>query len=97
MCLARFMQSDPWWSFAMAVNVFLVFFFGANPSSFRKHVWIYCVVCFGAPAIPAIACLLIKTDNGNGRIYGDATVRQFLHEPLVSALIRPNMPNFCGL
>jgi hypothetical protein len=56
----------------MAVNVFLVFFFGANPSSFRKHVWLYCLVCFGAPAIPAIACLLIRDERG--KVYGDATV-----------------------
>jgi hypothetical protein len=67
------MQSDPWWSFAMAVNVFLVFFFGANPSSFRKHLWIYCVICFGAPFIPALALLLIKDESG-ARIYGDATL-----------------------
>ena len=57
----------------MAVNVFLVFFFGANPSSFRKHLWIYCLVCFGAPGIPAVACLLIQNDQ-RGRVYGDATV-----------------------
>ena len=67
------MQSDPWWSFAMAVNVFLVFFFGANPSSFRKYLWLYCLICFGAPFIPALALLLIKDESG-ARIYGDATV-----------------------
>lgn len=67
------MQSDPWWSLAMAVNVFLVFFLGANPASFRKHLWLYCLVCFGAPAIPAIACLLIQNEQ-QGRVYGDATV-----------------------
>lgn len=57
---------------AMAVNVFLVFFFGANPASFRKHLWVYCIICFGAPAIPAIVCLLVPTSDG--KIYGDATV-----------------------
>jgi hypothetical protein len=68
------MQSDPWWSFAMAVNVFLVFFFGANPSSFRRHLWLYCLVCFGAPAVAAVTCLLIQNDQ-LGKVYGDATVR----------------------
>lgn len=67
------MQSDPWWSFAMAVNVFLVFFFGANPASFRKYVWLYCLVCFGIPFVPALTCLLIRGENGR-RVYGDATV-----------------------
>ncbi|SPN96595.1 related to G protein coupled receptor like protein [Cephalotrichum gorgonifer] len=70
--LEMFMQSDPWWSFAMAINVFLVFFVGANPATFRKHVWIYCVVCFGLPFIPAVACLLVKGEKG--RVYGDATL-----------------------
>lgn len=75
----RFMQSDPWWSFAMAVNVFLVFFFGANPAAFRKYLWVYCVICFGTPAIPAIVCLLIPTSDG--KIYGDATVRGISRRP----------------
>jgi len=67
----RFMQSDPWWSFAMAVNVYLVFFFNASPSTFRRYLWIYAIVCFGLPMVPAIVCLV--ADNGES-IYGDATV-----------------------
>ncbi len=43
------MQSDPWWSFAMAVNVFMVFFFAANPTTFRRYLWVYCVICYGRP------------------------------------------------
>ncbi|KAF9765873.1 hypothetical protein IL306_001798 [Fusarium sp. DS 682] len=35
-----FMQSDPWWSLAMAFNVFLVFFFRAKPDSFRRWWWV---------------------------------------------------------
>ncbi|PKS06275.1 hypothetical protein jhhlp_007023 [Lomentospora prolificans] len=71
--LEMFMQSDPWWSFAMAVNVYLVFFYGANPASFRKHVWIYCLVCFGIPFVPALVCLLYREDV-RGVVYGDATL-----------------------
>ncbi|KAG6017266.1 hypothetical protein E4U43_001874 [Claviceps pusilla] len=37
----RFMQSDPWWSLAMAINVLLVFYFRASPDSFRQRWWIY--------------------------------------------------------
>lgn len=61
----------------MAFNVFLVFFFQANPDSFRGWLWLYCLICFGGPAIPAIACLLLKFPDENNimrPIYGDATV-----------------------
>ncbi|EFW99819.1 g-protein coupled receptor [Grosmannia clavigera kw1407] len=71
--LEMFMQSDPWWSFAMAFNVFLVFFFSASPTTFRRHLWVYCLVCFGLPMIPAIVCLYIKTKK-RGPVYGDATL-----------------------
>lgn len=68
-CL-RFMQSDPWWSFAMAVNVYMVFFMAYHPS--YKHMWLYCLLCFGLPALPALICLF-HAPNGE-RIYGNATV-----------------------
>lgn len=69
------MQSDPWWSFAMAVNVYLVFFFNANPSTFRRYLWVYCVLCFGGPAISAITLISIRGDP-RGPIFGDAVVRK---------------------
>ncbi|PHH84821.1 hypothetical protein CDD83_1327 [Cordyceps sp. RAO-2017] len=68
-----FMQSDPWWSFAMAVNVFLVFFNNADPETFRKYLWAYCVVCFGGPLIPAIALISVRGDS-RGPVYGDAAL-----------------------
>ena len=70
--LEMFMQSDPWWSLAMAVNVFLVFFFAANPNSFRNYLWLYSLVCFGLPAVPAFV-MLFYAPNGK-KIYGNATV-----------------------
>ncbi|KAM0277838.1 hypothetical protein ACHAQH_005542 [Verticillium albo-atrum] len=70
--LQMFMQSDPWWSLAMAVNVYLVFFFGASPASFRQYLWLYCVICFGGPFIPAIVLLLARP-NGQ-MMYGNATL-----------------------
>jgi len=69
---SRFMQSDPWWSLAMAVNVFLVFFMAASPNSFRKYLWVYAVGCFGLPGLPALICL-VYAPYGE-RIYGNATV-----------------------
>ncbi|KAF4980100.1 hypothetical protein FZEAL_3821 [Fusarium zealandicum] len=68
-----FMQSDPWWSFAMSVNVFLVFFFNANPRTFRQYAWLYCVVCFGGPMIPAVVLISIR-DDPKGLIFGDAAL-----------------------
>lgn len=56
----------------MAVNVYMVFFLAANPNSFRQYLWIYCLVCFGAPALPALICLILRRDSRG--IYGNATV-----------------------
>jgi hypothetical protein len=68
----RFMQSDPWWSLAMAVNVYMVFFMSYPPNDFHKHLWLYCVVCFGIPAVPAFICLFYEPNRE--RMYGNATV-----------------------
>ncbi|KAH8657316.1 G-protein coupled receptor [Ilyonectria robusta] len=70
--LQMFMQSDPWWSLAMAINVFLVIFYGASPASFRRYLWLYCLICFGGPFIPAIV-LLLAQPNGQ-MMYGNATL-----------------------
>lgn len=67
------MQSDPWWSFAMAFNVYLVLFYNADPAAFRRYLWAYCLVCFGGPMIPAVVLLAIRGDP-RGPIYGDAAV-----------------------
>lgn len=72
MLLHRFMQSDPWWSFAMAVNVYMVFFMSFNPTTFCQYLWIYCVICFGLPAVPAFVFLFIREERGP--VYGDAAV-----------------------
>ncbi|KAI3328860.1 hypothetical protein HD806DRAFT_519240 [Xylariaceae sp. AK1471] len=68
-----FMQSDPWWSFAMAVNVFMVFFFSANPNNFLRYWYAYCIICYGIPFIPALWLLVIRDGTGNN-VYGDATI-----------------------
>ncbi|KAM3549023.1 hypothetical protein MY1884_008318 [Beauveria asiatica] len=68
-----FMQADPWWSCAMACNVFLVFFCNVDPAMFTRYIWAYCVVCFGGPLIPAITLISIK-DRSRGPVFGDATL-----------------------
>lgn len=69
----RFMQADPWWSCAMACNVFLVFFCNVDPASFPRYLWVYCLICFGGPLIPAIVLISID-DRARGPVFGDATV-----------------------
>ena len=67
------MQADPWWSFAMAFNIFVVFYCNVDPTCFRKYVWLYILVCFGGPLIPAITLISIRDDE-RGPVYGDAAV-----------------------
>lgn len=66
------MQSDPWWSFAMAINVYMVFFMSFNPIVFRNYLWLYCLLCYGLPAIPAFVFLFIRLPDEP--VYGDAVV-----------------------
>ncbi|XXG93804.1 hypothetical protein Hte_000053 [Hypoxylon texense] len=68
-----FMQSDPWWSFAMAVNVYMVFFFSANPRSFLRYWWAYCLVCYGVPFVPSLWLLIVRGGDGQN-VYGNATI-----------------------
>ncbi|KAI0442472.1 hypothetical protein F4803DRAFT_562288 [Xylaria telfairii] len=68
-----FMQSDPWWSFAMAVNVYMVFFFSANPNNFLRYWYAYFIVCYGIPFIPALWLLVVRDGSGD-TVYGDATI-----------------------
>ncbi|KAI1086191.1 hypothetical protein F5B19DRAFT_181958 [Rostrohypoxylon terebratum] len=68
-----FMQSDPWWSFAMAVNVYMVFFFSANPNSFLRYWWAYFLVCYGVPFIPSLWLLVVRGGDGQN-VYGNATI-----------------------
>ncbi|KAI0146691.1 G-protein coupled receptor [Pestalotiopsis sp. NC0098] len=64
-----FMQSDPWWSLAMAVNVYMVFFFSANPNNFLRYWWAYFIVCYGIPLVPSLVLLF-----SSGHMYGNATI-----------------------
>lgn len=67
------MQSDPLWSCAMAVNVYLVFFRRYDAARLKKLYWYYGIMCYGLPFIPAMFCLFYQTRE-KGRMYGNATV-----------------------
>ncbi|KAG5912760.1 hypothetical protein E4U42_001903 [Claviceps africana] len=68
-----FMQADPWWSCAMAVNVFLVFFNNTDPSLFQRYTWVYCIICFGGPMVPAVVLVSVRGDP-KGPMIGDAAL-----------------------
>ncbi|KAK2036807.1 hypothetical protein LZ31DRAFT_482779 [Colletotrichum somersetense] len=72
--IETFIQSDPLWSFAMAINTFLVVFFGVSPSSIRRYIWVYCVICFAGPLIPGLCLLLITPKGSTNPVYGDASL-----------------------
>ncbi|KAK0741976.1 hypothetical protein B0T21DRAFT_390807 [Apiosordaria backusii] len=63
-----FLQSDPWWSFAMAVNVLIIFRYGANPRHFKRWWWLYCLICYGGPGVSA-GVLLALGYYGNAGIW----------------------------
>ncbi|PBP19929.1 OPT oligopeptide transporter [Diplocarpon rosae] len=71
--LEMFMQSDPMWSCAMAVNVYLVFFRRYDAARLKSLYWIYAIICYGLPFIPAMFCLFYRTE-AKGKMYGDATL-----------------------
>jgi hypothetical protein len=61
----------------MAVNVYMVFFFGANPQGFMTYWWVYVVVCYGIPFVPSLWLLLVNVGDRRGGVYGDATVSSY--------------------
>ncbi|MCJ1382530.1 hypothetical protein MMC17_005643 [Xylographa soralifera] len=60
------------WNLAMAINVYLTVFKKYNAEKLKSMEWIYLLVCYGGPLIPALAYCFIST--GNGKIYGNATL-----------------------
>lgn len=56
----------------MAINVYMVFFMSFNPTTFRQYLWLYCVICYGLPAIPSFVFLFLREERG--LVYGDAAV-----------------------
>lgn len=67
------MPADAFWILAMAVNVYLTFYFKYDADRLRRmEVW-YILVCYGVPLIPALSFIFISTPE-RGRMFGDATL-----------------------
>ena len=67
------MQSDPLWSLMLAINVYLCIFWHYDTARLKKLYWVYALVAYGLPLIPAIFCLVYQ-HKGLGRMYGNAQV-----------------------
>jgi hypothetical protein len=67
------LPADALWTLAMAVNVYLTFYYKFDAVKLRKmEVW-YASLCYGVPFVPALAYIFVSTAD-RGRMYGDATL-----------------------
>lgn len=67
------MPADAFWSLAMAVNVYLTFYYKFDAEKLRKMEIPYLLCCYGIPFVIAFVCIFIK-DQSNTRMYGNATL-----------------------
>ncbi|KUI60048.1 hypothetical protein VP1G_07302 [Cytospora mali] len=68
-----FMPADAFWSLAMAVNVYLTFYYKFDAQRLRKMEIPYLLFCYGIPFIIAFVYIFIK-DPVKKRMYGNATL-----------------------
>jgi hypothetical protein len=67
------MPADAFWTLAMAINVYLTFYFKFDAQRLRKMELPYLIGCYGVPFVVALVFVFIK-DPEKGRMYGDATL-----------------------
>ncbi|KAL2211883.1 G-protein coupled receptor [Sarocladium strictum] len=71
--IQMFMPADAFWILAMAINVYLTFYFKFDSRRLRKMEIPYFITCYGIPMIPAIVYLFLENKDGQ-RVYGNATL-----------------------
>ncbi|KAJ6779342.1 hypothetical protein PWT90_04280 [Aphanocladium album] len=69
--IQMFMPADAYWTLAMAVNVYLTFYYKFDAVSLRRMEIPYLVLCYGVPMIPAFVFIFVKDSDGV-RVYGNA-------------------------
>jgi hypothetical protein len=67
------MFADAFWTFAMALNVYLTFFRRFNAKQLRSLEWKYILFCYGTPFILAFTLLFVRSES-RGKVYGSAVV-----------------------
>jgi hypothetical protein len=70
---SRFMPADAYWTFAMALNVYLTFYYKFGADQLRRLEKYYFLACYGVPFVPALAYLFVTTQE-KGHMYGNATL-----------------------
>lgn len=65
------MPADAFWTFAMAVNIYLTFYHRFDAERLKKMEIPYLICCFGVPFVPALTFIFLRDGNGQ-RVYGDA-------------------------
>ncbi|KAK4127467.1 family A G protein-coupled receptor-like protein [Parathielavia appendiculata] len=71
--IQMFMPADAFWTLAMAVNVYLTFYFKFDAQRLRRMEVPYLLLCYGIPFIVALVLIFISTPE-KGRMYGNATL-----------------------
>ena len=67
------MVADALWTFAMACNVYFVFFWKYDAKQLRSLEWKYILFCYGVPFISAFTFFFVRSES-RGRVYGSAVV-----------------------
>lgn len=65
------MPADACWTLAMAVNVYLTFYYKFDAQRLRKMEIPYLFLCYGIPFIVALSFIFVKTEE-KSRMYGNA-------------------------
>ncbi|KAK8191160.1 uncharacterized protein BKA78DRAFT_313546 [Phyllosticta capitalensis] len=71
--IQMFMPADAFWTFCMALNVYLTFFKNSTSRDLRKYEKYYILACYGIPFIPAILYIILDVTMDTG-IYGPAVL-----------------------
>ncbi|RFU24869.1 hypothetical protein B7463_g11469, partial [Scytalidium lignicola] len=71
--IQMFMPADAYWTFAMAMNVYLTFYWKYDAHKLRRLEVPYIICCYGVPFVPAFVYIWVKTST-KGRFYGNATL-----------------------
>lgn len=67
------MPADAFWTLAMAINVYLTFYYKFDGEKLRKMEIPYLLGCYGVPFIVALVYIFVKSPE-RGRMYGNATL-----------------------
>ncbi|OAA56982.1 cyclic-AMP receptor-like protein [Niveomyces insectorum RCEF 264] len=71
--IQMFMPADAFWTLAMAVNVYLTFYYKFDAQKLRRMEIPYLICCYGIPFVVALTFVFV-TNSSQGRMYGNATL-----------------------